>query len=70
MSTPFMELFNQREIEIILDALTMYKNRCKTNGTRKLSGYGTATEEMKREQWVDKAEEVDAVLSKVSEESI
>ena len=69
MSTPFLELFTQEEIGIILEALQQYKKRCKTNGTRKLSGYGKATEFAKREQWENKSEDVDAVINKVAIES-
>jgi hypothetical protein len=69
MSTPFRELFTEADIDILIEALQKFKNRCESNGTRAIQGYGRVSELEKREEWLKKAGKVDNVLKKVCEEA-
>lgn len=68
MSNTIRETFREDQLDIMLTALTYYSNRCKTNATRKLQGYGTAREQEKREVWQKKHEEVEQVINILSSE--
>lgn len=69
MAQTFREIFDQDCIDILIKALTLYSNRCKTNATRKMQGYGTARELCKRDNWMDEHKNTEIVLGLVVQES-
>jgi hypothetical protein len=63
-------IFTEPEIDILFAALKLYSNRAKTNGSRNIQGYGKSTEYEKREKWMQKHDEAEQLLSKISNEAI
>lgn len=64
----FRTIFNDYERDLLAEAVQMYANRCKVNGSRKMMGE-KATEYDKRRQWQLKAQELQKLADKLLGES-
>lgn len=64
------ELIDENELEMLLTALRQYEKKCRAIADRPIQGYGRATEVEKKEQWREKAEEADELITKISYEFI
>lgn len=63
-------IFTEEELGLILHALEAQEIKCKTIGSRPISGHGKSTEYEKLQSWMDKAEVYRDLQSKISQESI
>ncbi|WP_143960251.1 hypothetical protein [Litoribacter populi] len=62
------ELLDEEEFGTVLTLLDREEKRCLQIGNRKLTGYGSAAEMDKREQWKEKAKYMRALATKISAE--
>lgn len=70
MSTPIMEVLAGEKYDLLMDALTHYRNHCQNHASRGITGYGSAKEEAKRERWAAKRDKIDSLISLITEETI
>ena len=64
------DLLDEEELGLVLDCMERERKRCKAIHERPIQGYGTATETEKKEQWLSRADEIDCLMTKLSEEYI
>lgn len=62
-----MELFNEREIELLFDAVDKRERHWRSVASRPVQGYGRATELAKKQVRADLAEEYRDLASKMVE---
>jgi len=61
---------SEHDLELIQDACYARSRKYKADAERTKSGYGRATSSVKREEYIDKAEELESLVTRIAYEFI
>ena len=64
------QLFSEPEQDLITTALEMYYKKCNTLANSSVKGYGSAKELDKKQEWANKAAEIEELQNKIVDLSI
>jgi hypothetical protein len=59
---------SEKESSLLLEVFESFIKKAKSLGNRPLQGYGRAEEQMKKDKWLEKAENAEKLLSKIMAE--
>jgi hypothetical protein len=56
------------ELELLIEAIEKQVKFCKNIAERPIQGYGSCSETMKKEKWMDKAIKLEAIQNKICQQ--
>lgn len=68
MSTPFLELFNEYERDLLAEAVEHFRRHCKSHRHRRIDTCNVKSVS-KIQTWSDKLREIEKIQQKISTES-
>lgn len=68
--TTIRELLDEEELGLLLEALNRFEKHCKSIADRPFQGYGSATEQLKKQAWRHKADRLKELEEKIAYEFI
>jgi len=68
MSATIREILDEEDLEIVLDCLNRERIRCKSIKDRPIQGYGKDTEQSKKEAWGQRADQIQDIINRISED--
>jgi hypothetical protein len=68
MSLTIRELLDEEDFALLLDCLDRERIRSRSIENRPIQGYGGVGEQMKKDKWGKKADEIEDLQSRISEE--
>jgi hypothetical protein len=69
MSESIKQVIDEHEdLALVIEALEALEKKCRMYANRPLQGYGKATEQMKKDNWETKADKLNSIACKISEQ--